>query len=112
MKRGRLALVGLAAVFVGILLYTTLRSAPPAPEGAAGVAAERLCEGAVRERVPSARFPIAANARDLGDRRYLLDGVVDSGPDDATVRQNYECLIRRDQAGAYVTDSVRVWQSH
>ena len=112
MTRARYAAGLLAACFIGFLVYTTMASAPPAPAERSGAAAERACERAVRDSVAEARFPIAANAADLGGGRYRLDGVVDAGAADQTVRRNYECVIRRDAAGAYVADSVRVWQSH
>ncbi|MBW3628029.1 MAG: hypothetical protein KY464_01915 [Gemmatimonadetes bacterium] len=112
MRKARYVAAVLAACFVGVLVYTTMASAPRAPSEQSGARAERACEQAVRDSVAAARFPIAANAADLGGGRYRLDGVVDAGASDQTVRQNYECLIRRDAAGAYVADSVRVWQSH
>jgi hypothetical protein len=112
MSPARLAVAALAACFVGFLVYTTMASAPPAPDAGSGDRAVTACEGAVRDSAADARFPIAANVADLGGGRYRLDGVIDAGPESAPVRRNYECVIRRDRAGAYLADSVRVWQSH
>src|SRR5690606_4613219 len=71
---------GLAAGFVLLLLYATVVSLPsPPPTGVEHDAesAGHACAAAVRERVPDARFPFAANAAYLGEARYRLNGQVD-----------------------------------
>ena len=108
------SIVGLGAVFIAILLFVTLRSTSTpltsTPEDRSS--ARDACQRAVRTRVSDARFPHDANvqARDAG--RLHLSGSVDGGNGGQAVRRNYECVLHRDGAGAFVADSVRVWQSH
>jgi len=107
--RNIFVLAGLA-FFVLILLYTTLRSTRTPLEQSAEdrAAAQRTCQMLVREQVPEGRFPFAANVEVRGVDHLRLHGSVDEG----ATRRNYECLLRRTGAGAYVSDSVAVWQSH
>lgn len=107
--------IGLAALFVLVLLYATVVSMPEPPPSAEehdALRAEQACADAVRERVEGARFPFAANAAYLGEARYRLSGVVDAPRGGELVRRNYECVVRYAPPGAYLTDSLRVWQSH
>lgn len=103
------ALAGLA-LFVLVLLYTTLRSTRTPLEQSADdrAAAQRACWTLVRDRIPEGRFPSAANVEARGVDRLRLSGSVDAG----ATRRNYECLLRRTESGGYVSDSVVVWQSH
>jgi hypothetical protein len=107
--RPLLAVAGLA-FFVLILLFTTLRSTRTPLEQSAEdrAAAERTCQMLVRERIPKGRFPFAANVEVRGVDHLRLSGSVDEG----ATRRNYECLLRRTGPGAYVSDSIMVWQSH
>jgi hypothetical protein len=110
----RFAAIGLGTAFVLFLLFVSLRSTSTPLHLAAGdrLAAQRTCRGAVRERLPDARFPHGANveARDRGKLR--LFGSVDAGSASEAVRRNYECVLLPDGSGGFVADSVRVWQSH
>lgn len=107
--RSIFALAGFA-LFVLVLLYTTMRSTRTPPEQSAGdrAAAQRTCWILVRDRIPDARFPFAANVEARGVDRLRLSGSVDAG----ATRRNYECLLRRTESGTYLSDSVVVWQSH
>src|SRR5690606_35836617 len=103
------------AGFVLLLLYATVVSLPsPPPTGVEHDAesAGHACAAAVRERVPDARFPFAANATYLGEARYRLNGQVDAVHAGETVRRNYECVVSYAGSGAYEADSLRLWQSH
>ena len=106
------ASTGLA--FVLLLLYTTIRSTDTpleqAPEDRE--AAELACRTSVRSRVPQARFPFSANVGRHADGRLFLSGSVDAGAEGQMVRRNYECFLYQGPSGAYVADSVVVWQSH
>ena len=97
-------------LFVVILLQVTLRSTrtPLQQPDADREAAQRTCRMLVRDRIPDARFPAAASVEAHGAERLRLSGSVDEG----ATRRNYQCLLRRDRSGAYVPDSVVVWQSH
>ncbi len=110
----RFAILGLGTAFVLVLLFVSLQSTSTPLDLAAGdrAAAQRSCQGAVRGRLPDARFPHAASveARDRGSLR--LFGSVDAGSASLAVRRNYECVLLPDGAGGFVADSVRVWQSH
>lgn len=103
------ALAGFA-LFVLVLLYTTLRSTrtPLGQSEGEREAAQRTCQMLVRDRLPDARFPFAASVEVQGAERLRLSGSVDAG----ATRRNYDCLLRRDESGAWVPDSVTVWQSH
>lgn len=106
---------GLVAGFVLLLLYATVVSLPsPPPTGVEHDAegAGRACTRAVRERVPDARFPFAANVTYLGEARYQLNGQVDAMRAGEMVRRNYECLVSYAGSGTYEADSLRLWQSH
>lgn len=107
--RPLLALAGFA-LFVLVLLFTTLRSTRTPLEQSAGdrAVAQRTCWMLVRDRIPDARFPFAANVEARGVDRLRLSGSVDEG----ATRRNYECLLRRTESGTFVSDSVVVWQSH
>jgi hypothetical protein len=98
------------ALFVVVLLVATLRSTgTPLEQSAADrEVAQRTCRTLVMAQFPDARFPFAANVEVQGVDRLRLSGSVDSG----ATRRNYECLLRRTESGAYVSDSVVVWQSH
>lgn len=110
----RFAVLGLGASFVLVLLFVSLQSTSTPLDLAPGdrAAAQRSCQGAVRARLPDARFPHDAGveARDRG--RLRLFGSVDAGSASQAVRRNYECLLHRDGSGGFAADSVRVWQSH
>jgi|GEM_PF-5052460 len=109
----RYALAGAACCFVLALLYATLSSDPaPTADAEGRAAAERVCERAVSERIPGARFPFSSNLTGHDGERFRLSGTVDAGSPRETVRRNYECVVRADPAGSYVADTVRVWQSH
>ena len=114
MIRTPYAIAGAGTGFLLLLLYTTLRTTSTplqqAPEGRA--AAQSVCQNSVRTNLPGARFPFGATVEDRGAGQLRLSGSVDAGSAGQTVRRNYECLVRRDGSGAYVTDSVQVWQSH
>ena len=101
-------------VFVLLVLYATIRSTDtpldlPAEDREA---AEHVCRTSVKSRVPQARFPFSANVESHEDGRLFLSGSVDAETEAQTVRRNYECLLHQDPSGAYVADSVVVWQSH
>lgn len=110
----RVAVFGLGTAFVLLLLFVSLQSTSTPLDLAAGdrAAAQRTCQGAVRARLPDARFPHDAGveARDGGVLR--LFGSVDAGNASQAVRRNYECVLGRDGSGGFTADSVRVWQSH
>lgn len=114
MGRTSYVVAALGFAFVLLLLYATLRSTdtpleqPPEDRKAA----ELACRTSVRTRVPHARFPLSASVERHGDGRLFLSGSVDAGTDGQIVRRNYECLLHQDSSGAYVADSVFVWQSH
>lgn len=114
MRRSRYVVASPGLVFVFVLLYSTFRftdtplEQPPEDREAA----ELACHTSVQSRVPQARFPFSASVERRGDGRLFLSGSVDSGPEGQGVRRNYECLLRQDPSGAYVADSVVVWQSH
>jgi hypothetical protein len=114
MGRTSYVVASMGLAFVLLLLYTTFRSTdtplelPPEDREAA----ELACRTSVRTRVPHARFPFSASVERHGDGRLFLSGSVDAGTDGQIVRRNYECLIHQDPSGAYVADSVLVWQSH
>lgn len=110
MRRGIAALI-VAGCFIAVLVYTTMSSAPDVSDARVGAEVEQACEEAVRARVAGARFPIAPSTRDADGARLHLEGVVDAGPEGATVRRNYDCLVSRARGG-YRADSVNVWQSH
>jgi hypothetical protein len=105
------AALGIAGCFAAYLAYTTMAMAPDAPDVARGPEASQACEGAVRAQLPDARFPIDPSTTDVAGGRVRLEGVVDSGPESAPVRRNYECLVSA-TGGGYRADSVNVWQSH
>ena len=96
------------------MLRTTLRTTDTplrlASEERAG--AQGVCQSSVRTKLPDARFPFQANIEDRGAGQLRMSGSVDGGVVDQPVRQNYECFVRKDRNGRYVTDSVHVWQSH
>jgi hypothetical protein len=102
----------LAGCFIAYLAYTTMAAAPDLPDAGGGAEAERVCEDGVRAQVAGARFPIAPSTTDVDGGRVRLEGVVDAGPEGATVRRNYECLVSAATRGGYQVDSVNVWQSH
>ena len=108
-----LALLGLG-LFFGILLFATFRStSTPLRQSAADrEVAQNLCRRSVRGQVPDARFPFDANVEQQPTGELRLSGSVDLGPEAEPIRRNYECVLRLDPSGAYVTDSVVVWQSH
>ena len=114
MSRTRYAFLGLGTGFLVLLLLATLRSTSTPLELASEdrAAAERSCHSAVRDRVANPRFPHAANVEARTGGVLLLSGSVDGGDPAQAVRRNYECVLRRDGAGSYAADSVRVWQSH
>jgi hypothetical protein len=104
--------MGLA--FVLLLLYTTMQSTdtPLDQPTEDREAAELACRTSVRSRLPQARFPFSANVERHEDGRLFLSGSVDAGTKGQIVRRNYECLLHQDSSGAYVADSIVVWQSH
>jgi hypothetical protein len=104
-----IAITGIA-IFVLVLLIATLRSTgtPLEQSAAEREVAQRTCQALVRAQFPEARFPFAATMEVQAVDHLRLSGSVDSG----TTRRNYECLLRRTESGAYVSDSVVVWQSH
>ena len=114
MGRTSYAVAGMGLAFVLLLLYTTFHSTdtpleqPPEDREAA----ELACRTSVRTRVPHARFPFSASVERHGGGGLFLSGSVDAGTDGQIVRRNYECLLHQDPSGAYVADSVVVWQSH
>ena len=114
MGRTSYVVASVGSAFVLLLLYTTLRSTDtPLDQPAEDrEAAELACRTSVGRRVPQARFPFSASVERQDDGRLLLSGSVDAETDGQMVRRNYECLLRKDPSGAYVTDSVVVWQSH
>ena len=114
MTRRSYAIAGGVTAFLLLLLYTTLRSTstPLQQASESRAAAQDVCRNSVRTRISEARFPFDANVEDRGAGQLRLSGSVDVGSTNQPVRQNYECLVRRDDSGAYVTDSVQVWQSH
>jgi hypothetical protein len=114
MGRTSYVIASLGLAFVLLLLYTTIRSTdtPLEQPTEAREAAELACRTSVRSRVPQARFPFSANVRLHEDGRLVLSGSVDAGTEAQIVRRNYECLLHQDPSGAYVADSVVVWQSH
>ena len=114
MSRTRYAFLGAGAGFLVLLLLATLRSTSTPLELASEdrASAERSCHRAVRARIADARFPHAANVESRAGGALYLSGSVDGGVGGEAVRRNYECVLRRDGAGSYAADSVRVWQSH
>jgi hypothetical protein len=114
MGRTSRVVVSMGLAFVLLLLYTTIRSTdtplgqPPEDREAA----ELACRTSVRSRVRQARFPFSANVARHADGRLFLSGSVDAGTEGQMVRRNYQCLLHQDPSGAYVADSVVVWQSH
>lgn len=111
--RSFLIVIGLG-VFVLVLLYITVRSTstPLTLSSEDRKAAQSVCHTSVRDRLPDARFPFDPNFEDQGSGRLRLSGSVDSGPDGQPVRRNYECLVANHQSGAYVADSVAIYQTH
>jgi hypothetical protein len=110
-----IVLAAVAAGFVLLLLYATFRSTPvdQGPDAEDRGMATDLCQHTVRERLAGARFPFSPNVKDLGGGRLQLSGSVDSGDGAQAERRNYECFVTRSSStGAYVADSVEVWQSH
>ena len=112
MSRSGYAALVVAGCFAAYLAYSTMVSAPGLPDADGAAEAERVCEDAVRAQLAGARFPIAPSTTDVAGRRAKLEGVVDTGPEGATVRRNYECLVRAAARDGYRVDSVSVWQSH
>lgn len=114
MGRTSYVIASMGLAFVLVLLYTTIRSTETPleqpPEDREAV--ELACRTAVRSRVPQARFPFSTNVRLHEDGRLFLSGSVDAGTEGQMIRRNYECLLHQDPSGAYVADSVVVWQSH
>ena len=114
MRRTSYVVASTGLAFVLLLLYTTIRSTdtplgqPPEDREAA----ELACRTSVSNRVPQAHFPFSADVERREDGRLFLTGSVDAEAEGQIVRRNYECLLRQDASGAYVADSVVVWQSH
>ena len=108
-----LAITGLA-LFLGVLLITTLRStSTPLEQSVADrEIVQDVCRRSVRIQAPDARFPFDANVEAKAAGELRLSGSVDLGPESQPIRRNYECVMRLDRPGEYVTDSVVVWQSH
>ena len=114
MGRTSYVVVSMGLAFVLFMLYTTFRSTDTPLELSLEdrEAAELACHTSVRNRVPNARFPFSASVERRGDERLFLSGSVDAGTDGQIVRRNYECILHQGPTGAYVADSVLVWQSH
>jgi hypothetical protein len=115
-KRTNLAIAIAGAGFMGLLLYLSILTAPPAPPTgvahSAGAAGE-ACVREVRTRHPEARFPFSPNVEYLGDARYRLTGTVEFPDRGEIVRRNYDCTISYvADRGSYRPDSVAIWQSH
>lgn len=110
----RYAIPALGTCFLLVLLVVTLRSTPTPLDLTTEdrASAQRACRSSVRARLPGARFPHGANVGVREGGRLHLSGSVDAGSPTQAVRRNYECLLRRLDSGAYVADSVLVWQSH
>jgi hypothetical protein len=114
MGRTSYVVVSIGLAFVLLLLYTTFRltDTPLEQPPEEREAAELACRTLVQTRVSHAHFPFSASVERRDDGRLFLSGSVDAGTDGQMVRRNYECLLHRDPSGAYVADSVVVWQSH
>ena len=114
MARHTYILAGLATCFVVVLVYATFSLTSPVGQAReAHAAAGRECQRAIRESVPDARFPFAANVSALDGEELQLSGSMDSGTGIEVERRNYECFLRpHSGTGAYVADSVEVWKSH
>lgn len=114
MGRTSYVVASMGLAFVLLLLYATIRSTdtPLGQPSGDREAAELACRASVRSLVPQARFPFSANIARRADGRLSLSGSVDAGTKGQMVRRNYECLLHQDPSGAYVADSVVVWQSH
>ena len=114
MARTAYVWTGLAICFVAVLVYTTLSSTTPGGRSREDhAAATRECQRAIRELITDARFPFAANVKDLGGDRLQLSGSMDSGSGMEVERRNYECFLSpQSSTGAYTADSVQVWKSH
>ncbi len=114
MARHTLILAGLAICFVVVLVYATLSSTAPLRQAREDhAAATRACQRAIRESVADARFPFAANVKDLSGGQLQLSGSMDSGSGMEVERRNYECFLSPHfSTGAYIPDSVEVWKSH
>ena len=115
-RTGRTSYVvaSIGLVFVLFLLYTTIRSTdtPLTQSPEDREAAELACRASVQRRVAHARFPISPSVERHADGRLFVSGSVDAETDGQSVRRNYECLLHQEPSGAYVADSVLVWQSH
>lgn len=114
MARHTLILAGLAIFFVIVLVYATLSSTTPLRQAREDHAvATRACQRAIRETVADARFPFAANVKDLAAGQLQLSGSMDSGSGMEVERRNYQCFLSpHSGTGAYIADSVEVWKSH
>jgi hypothetical protein len=114
MGRTSYVIASMGLAFVLLLLYTTIQctDTPLDQPTEDREAAELACRTSVRSRLPQARFPFSANVERHEDGRLLLSGSVDAGTKGQIVRRNYECLLHQDPSGAYVADSIVVWQSH
>ena len=113
MARTAYVWAGFALCFVAVLVYATLCTTPGGQSREDHAAATRACQRAIRESVADARFPFAANVKDLGGDQLHLSGSMDSGSGLEVERRNYECLLSpQASTGAYTADSVKVWKSH
>ena len=113
-SRNRYGLAAVATSFLLVLLFATFRSTSTplqlAPE--ARESARRACYASVVARLPGARFPHDPSMETRPTGQLFLSGSVDAGGPSQSVRRNYECVLRRDPSGAFVAESVSVWQSH
>jgi hypothetical protein len=113
--RHRAMIAAGAGVFVMVLGYLTLLSAPARPPTGIdhnAASAEASCRTAIGEQVADARFPFSGTAIYLGEARYRLQGTVEVPQAGEIVRRIYECVVSYTETGSYRPDSVTVWQSH